>query len=253
MTVFRYDGTFEGLLCSVFEAFSLKIFPDRLIREGEPEPMFTAHTHNIITCTESSDRVWAGINKKIPKENCNMLMHVWLSEEPESDILIFKYIRKVFGMVGFSATNFGDPDVLQTKQIAQKVARERLFIIQFVRFRKATDDTFFATISPRCNALPLAINYFTDRFADQKWIIYDIKRKYGYYYDLKTASEMTLANDDNFAIGKLDESLMVEDEKLFQKLWKNYFNALTIKERINLKLQRQHMPKRFWKYLTEKQ
>ena len=253
MIVFRYDGTFEGLLCSIFEAFCLKIFPDRLIREGEPEPMFTKNLHNIITCTENSDRVWTGLNKKIPKENCNMLMHVWLSEEHESDELIFRYIRKTFSVPEFSVTNFGDPDILLAKQIAQKVARERLYIVQFVRFRKAADNTFFATVSPRHNALPLAIDYFTDRFADQKWIIYDIKRKYGYYYNLKTASEMTLSNDDNFVIGKLDESLMAEDEKLFQKLWKNYFKALTIKERINLKLQRQHMPKRFWKYLTEKQ
>ena len=53
--------------------------------------------------------------------------------------------------------------------------------------------------------------------------------------------------------GKLDESMMADDEKLFQDLWKGYFKALTIKERINLKLQKQHMPRRFWKYLTEKQ
>jgi probable DNA metabolism protein len=46
---------------------------------------------------------------------------------------------------------------------------------------------------------------------------------------------------------------MAEDEQLFQKLWKAYFKSLTIKERINPKLQRQHLPKRYWKYLTEKQ
>ncbi|MDD3778627.1 MAG: DUF4130 domain-containing protein, partial [Proteiniphilum sp.] len=53
--------------------------------------------------------------------------------------------------------------------------------------------------------------------------------------------------------GKLDEEMMAADEKLFQELWKGYFKAMTIKERINPRLQRQHMPKRFWKYLTEKQ
>ena len=65
--------------------------------------------------------------------------------------------------------------------------------------------------------------------------------------------EITLDNDEHLLGGKLDEKLMAEDEKLFQELWKGYFKSMTIKERINPKLHRQHMPKRFWKYLTEKQ
>ena len=80
-----------------------------------------------------------------------------------------------------------------------------------------------------------------------------MKRKYGYYYDLNTVVEITLDNDEHLLGGKLDEKLMAEDEKLFQELWKGYFKSMTIKERINPKLHRQHMPKRFWKYLTEKQ
>ena len=46
---------------------------------------------------------------------------------------------------------------------------------------------------------------------------------------------------------------MAEDEKLFQELWHGYFKAMFIKERINLRKQRQDMPVRFWQYLTEKQ
>lgn len=62
-----------------------------------------------------------------------------------------------------------------------------------------------------------------------------------------------LSDDTHLLTGKLNEDLMAQDEKLFQDLWKNYFGALTIRERINPKLQRQHMPRRFWKFLTEKQ
>ena len=84
-------------------------------------------------------------------------------------------------------------------------------------------------------------------------MVYDLKRKYGYYYDLHTVVEITLSDDEHLLSGKLDDALMAEDEKLFQELWKGYFKSMTIKERINPKLHRQHMPKRFWKYLTEKQ
>ena len=253
MLVYRFDRTFEGLLTALFDAYDRKIFPDRLITEREPLPMFTEEEYVVITDTEKSNRVWRGLQKKLDKEVCSMLMHVWLSEEFGCEELLFRYMRKVFDVSHSVVTDFSDDDVLQVKKIAYKVARERLFLLQFVRFQKAADDIFFASVSPQYNALPLAIRHFTDRFADQKWVIYDITRNYGYYYDLKTVIEVTLDSGEHLLSGKLDESLMAEDEKLFQQLWKNYFNALTIKERINPRLQRQHMPRRFWKYLTEKQ
>jgi len=48
------------------------------------------------------------------------------------------------------------------------------------------------------------------------------------------------------------EDIMDKDEKLFQSMWKEYFKSIAIKERLNLRLHRQHMPARFWKYMPEK-
>lgn len=253
MVVYFYDKTFEGLLTAVFDAYNNKIFPDKLLEEGSIEPMFTETAYHVVTDENKSVRVWSAFEKKVSKIACNMLTCVWFSELEGSDELIFRYIRKTFDNRQTIETNFADEDVLQVKQIAHKVGNERHHLMQFVRFQKAADDIYFAPVSPIYNALPLSLDYFTDRFADQKWVIYDLKRKYGYYYDLKTVQEITLSDDNHILTGKLDESLMAEDEKLFQDLWRGYFKAMTIKERINLKLQKQHMPKRFWKYLTEKQ
>ncbi|MCC8153087.1 MAG: TIGR03915 family putative DNA repair protein [Tannerellaceae bacterium] len=253
MIVFQYDKTFEGLLTAVFDAYSRRTFPEVLTGEGEPEPLFASEVHRVITDTDKSNRVWTGVQKKVSKVTCNMLMCVWLSEEPGSDMLIFRYIRKTFDAPFSIETNFADDDVLDVKKVAKKVGKERHFLIMFVRFQKAADDIWFAPVAPQCNALPLVINHFKERFANQKWVIYDTKRHYGYYYDLKRVEEITLEDDNHLLQGKLDENLMAQDEKLFQKLWQGYFKSLTIKERINPKFQRQHMPRRFWKYLTEKQ
>jgi probable DNA metabolism protein len=109
-------------------------------------------------------------------------------------------------------------------------------------------------MEPQFNVLPLAIDHFRDRFADQKWLIYDLKRKYGYYYDLHEVTEVTFPDLENHHItGKLNEALLAEDEKVFQKLWKTYFKAIAIKERINPRLHKHNMPVRYWKHLTEKQ
>lgn len=253
MIIFHYDKTFEGLLTAVFDAYNRKIFPDKLLEEDELEPLFVDESYTVLTQTDKASRVWKALEKKLQRTTRNMITHVWLSELPASDELIFRYIRKTFDSKQSIELNFADDDVLQMRNVAQKVDREKHRMIEYVRFQKAADDIFFAPVSPDHNCLPLTMEHFKDRFADQKWIIYDIKRNYGFYYDLKTVTEMTLDSTNLFPEGKLDEELMAKDEKLFQELWKGYFKSMTIKERINLKLQRQHLPKRYWKYLTEKQ
>ena len=92
---------------------------------------------------------------------------------------------------------------------------------------------------------------FTDRFADQRWLIYDRRRDCGYYYDGHTARCVTLEDDRGMIADKLADEWLAEDERQFQLLWKNYFRALAIPQRINERQQRRMMPRRYWKHLTE--
>ena len=73
-----------------------------------------------------------------------------------------------------------------------------------------------------------------------------MSRGVGVYYDKKILSfiDITLNEEVN--------SFYTEEEKTYQKLWQTYFKNIAIKERRNLKLQRQFIPTRYWKYLTEK-
>ena len=253
MIIFHYDKTFEGLLTAVFDAYNRKTFPDKLLGMEDLEPLFVDESYSVTTDEKKSGRVWKVLVKKLQQNTLNMLTYVWLSETANSDELLFRYIRKTIDSKQSIETNFADDDVLRLQKLAQKVNHEKHRLIELVRFQKAADEIFFAPVSPDHNSLPLTLDHFKDRFSDQKWVIYDTRRNYGFYYDLKTVTEMTLDSTDLFPQGKLDENLMAEDEKLYQDLWKGYFKAMTIKERINLKLQRQHLPKRYWKYLTEKQ
>ena len=91
-----------------------------------------------------------------------------------------------------------------------------------------------------------------DRLSGEQWIICDVKRGCGVFCDGKDCHEAFLPEAGHTG-GKLHDALLAEDEKLFQTLWKGYFNALSIKERVNPQLQRRCMPRHFWPYLTEKQ
>lgn len=254
MNIFIYDKTLEGLLTSVFDAYARKTFPDRLLEEGEPLPLFYDEVYTVTTDEEKANRVWRALEKKLSKVALSMITVSWLSELPEIDSLLFRYIRKNIDAPRAIEMNFGDPDVLELSKIWKKVGREKERMGQFLRFQKAADGTFFAAMEPLYNVLPLNIPFLQDRFADQKWLVYDLKREYGYYYDLQEVIEVRFEEKEQHLLtGLLNEELMDKDEKLFQQLWKQYFKSIAIKERTNPKLQRQHMPVRFWKYLTEKQ
>lgn len=253
MNIFIYDYTFEGLLTCIFDAYFRKTFPDLLLKEGEPLPLFYDETFHVSTDERKAMRVWRGLEKKISHHALSALTYCWLSELPEVDKRLFRYIRKAIDSPRSIETNFADADVLELSKIYKKVDGERVHLMQFVRFQKAADGTFFAAVEPQFNALPLAVEHFKDRFADQPWLIYDVKRQYGYYYDLKEMKEVTFENPQqaHLVTGMLNESLMANDEKLFRQLWKTYFKAICIKERWNPRKHRQDMPVRYWKYLTE--
>ncbi len=228
MNIFLYDKTFEGLLTSVFEAYSRRTFPDALLLEGEPLPLFYDEIFTVITDEEKSGRVWRGLQKKLSSAALACLAQCWLAEEPETPMLLFRYIRKAIDAPRSIETNFADPDVLEFSRMWKRVDWERIRLLQFVRFQKAADGTFFAAVEPEKNALPLVTGHFKDRFADQRWLIYDIRRAYGYYYDLKEVRQVTFGEDSregHLVTGMLDESLMDGDEQLFQSLWKTYFNV----------------------------
>lgn len=254
MTIFRYDKTFEGLLTAVFDAYSRRTFPDVLLGEGEPLPLFYEEEVTIYTDADKCNRVWTGLQKKISASALSFVTLPWLSELSEVDMLLFRYIRKAIDSPVSIELNFGDPVVLEVAKIWKKVNNERLRIMQFLRFQKAADGTFFAAVEPIYNVLSLVIPHLKDRFADQCWLLYDLKREYGYYYDLRDVTEVRFEEKQAHHLsGLLDEELMDENEKLFQQLWKTYFKSIAIKERINPRLHRQNMPARFWKYLTDKQ
>ncbi len=253
MYVFIYDKTFDGLLCLVFETFVQKKLPAMILGKQDALPLLYDEIIEVVTDDEKAERVWKGLLNKISKEACRMLSVTYLSELHDIEKLLFNYMYKAFGHAKSIETNFGDKDVLALSKIYRKVSREAERMRMFVRFQKTGDDLFFAPIEPLYNVLPLITPHFKDRFADQKWVIYDLKRKYGFYYDLKSVQRISFEDPQfNMQTGNLDKKLMAEDEKQFQELWKGYFQSMTIKERINPKLHVQMLPKRFWKFLPEK-
>lgn len=256
MTVYVFDGTIDGLLSAVFDTFLLKEEPEQLLKGGDALPLFCKRIHQVKTDSEKACRVWSGLEKKLPKEALRMITTSLLSEQSELWQPLFMLMCKVFRQGRDVVRNFADPDVLTVTQTARRVAQEAHRMMQFVRFQKAKDGTYLAVISPDHNVLPLVIGHFHDRFNDQPWLIYDRHRHYGYHYDgqsppIRISFEDEASVPFSLSDGKLSDDVLSSDDHLLQDLWRTYFKAICIRERLNPRKQLKDMPRRYWKYLTE--
>lgn len=254
MIIYTYDGTFEGFLTCIFECYNQKAFPvDICSRVGEQKYLF-AEKFDIHTNSEKAARVWKGIQNKMSGKNKQLLFYAFLSEEVGIEMRIYCFLRRLFSEHFNIETDYGDSDVLYLTQTSQKVKKEAMRMMQFVRFQRTKDNLYFCGIEPAYDVIPLVIGHFQKRFTDQRWLLYDLKRNYGVLYGNEKVEEVVISNQQfNRLNGQIKQNLLEEGEDFYQKLWKSYFTHINIKERKNLKLQRQHMPRRFWKYLPEKQ
>lgn len=95
-----------------------------------------------------------------------------------------------------------------------------------MRFQKTAEGIYFGIMAPIYNVIPLTIEHFRDRFTDQRWLIYDSRRQYGYYYDGEMVNEITFTEprQAHLITGILDDDLLAQDERLIQSMWKTISN-----------------------------
>ena len=253
MTTLLYDGSFEGLMTAVFEVFEYKYDVVEIIaQENYTQQDFFAETHEVITNLEKADRVLKKLEENIGRQGISQLMTVYFSERKDLERLILSAVRHSINHPKLNILkDLANDDILEISKICKSVGRERHRMTAFVRFEFLQDEVYFAKIEPDFNVLPLIKKHFKERYADQKWMIFDLKRYYGIFYDLKEV-QFFYPDESQMQNFRNSGNFHHDEEKKYQTLWQRYFTKTNIPERKNMKLHLQHVPKRYWKYLTEK-
>lgn len=251
--IYLIDGSLESLLCAVFEWFERKPGKVKLQLEQLHQPDAFTSVCEIHRDEKKADRVWTGLQNKLDKGWMRKFYCCFLSERPEAYVSLFEFACYIFSHPQGAEDNYGNEHVLDVAQTARKVEREKHRMEAFIRFQHTSDGMFYCGIDPDFNVLPLIMRHFKNRYADQQWIIYDLKRHYGLFYNLETVEEIQMDAAAQKTMGKVRQNQLSEQEALYAQLWKDYFKSTNIVARKNTKLHVQHVPKRYWKYLTEKQ
>lgn len=238
----------------IFRAFEHKYVPEQIIPSEYKQLELLDSAVTVDADEALAERVLRGIDKRTDGRGSQLVYHMFLSEEDNMEMTIFHLVKAIIDK-GNILSNFGNPYVAKAYQMDRMIGREVHRMHAFVRFQKIVEaDIYFATINPACNVLPLIGEHFAKRYADQKWVIFDAVRNYGIYYDLQQETFIEPRNPLLKTIETLAESKQSDtQEDCYQQLWVDYFNSINIHERKNIKLHLRHMPKRYWRYLTEKQ
>lgn len=253
MNIVTYDSSFEGFLTAVFEIYEYRIADASICKEMAVAGSLFGKIHAVITCEEKAARVLKKLKDKLTQNAITQLYKTFLSEIQHIENVLLRYIQYVLHSKLSVENDFGHPDVLMLQQTSRKVGREKHRMKAFIRFQCTKDQLYYAIIQPDYNVLPLICKHFKDRYADQRWLIYDALRKTGLYYDLEKVEVVSMQFETDLNNKEALAAVYAEDEPLYQHLWQQYFESVNIKARKNMKLHIQHMPKRYWKYLIEKQ
>ena len=239
-------------MCAVFDVYEYKLNEANIVAAHKHQPSMFAPPHYVRNNVKHSERVWKGLKKKLTKAAQEQVYRSFLSGLDGIENMLLHYIQYAFASPVFMEEDYSNDAVITIFQTAKKVWREKHRMEAFVRFQKTADGLYYAIIEPDYNVLPLIAKHFTTRYADQRWMIYDAHRKYGLYYDLETVTDIQVQFLEVMAGGKDVASVYDEGEELYQQLWQQYFKSVNIPARKNTKLHIQHMPRRYWKYMVEK-
>ena len=249
--IFLYDGTFEGFLSAVFDAFLVKEEVEIEKKSGWQQPLF-AETAEVATSPEKAEKVVNKLLSICGNRGFTVIVYIFLSEVEKSETYAFYLIKSLIKYGSKAFSRFQDEKITRAMEIRKKVSKECERFLGILRFSELSNGIFYAPLEPDFNVLPLIAGHFYERLSGTKWMIHDIRHGIAVYHSegkteyVEFIDEMTSHLNMVTLLGKS------ENEESFAEMWSNYFKIIAIESRINLKLQRRFVPQRYWKYMTER-
>ncbi|MDD3426109.1 MAG: TIGR03915 family putative DNA repair protein [Aminobacterium sp.] len=243
MTTYIYDGSFNGMLCLIFEAALRQKRPQNIIaRSKERQQKNLFEGVEVETRSKIAQAVYHVLEEHTNGETLITVFYALHAHLSHIDLSVFNYLELAWQKRKNINGLLSDERVLYILDARRKVSRERHMFCGVLRFRDV-GGIYYATIEPEHYILPLLGGHFEKRFPHQNWIIHDVKRSKALIYDQREWYET------EFSPRSIPQN--TSDEQTYQELWKTFFHSVTITSRTNRGLQKRNMPLKYWKYLTE--
>lgn len=237
--IYIYDGSFDGLLTVIFQKY--KDIGRCEIRVDDGQVNFL-DTEIIKTDLSKAQRVIDGIQNNIGDDFMGDIYKVFKSNHPRKEEIIAIATKScmVYGNVYLGSSKMA---AVEFRSILKNFGHEVHTYKGLLRFREIQDNYLLAEIEAENDVLEHVTYHFIKRMPAEKFIIYDKNRK--------KASLCIYGDYEEVEILGMD-AIETEDENIFRDAWVGFYDAIGISERKNQKLMVSNMPKKYWKYLPER-
>ncbi len=245
------EDSLEGIFTGIYEAYALRREHERIhIQVGEEENLRLFAVYMEIQPDQGkAAKVAETINRRLGGEAYLDICRALACEDGQKGEAVYKMVvcglkmkdgREIMG-------NLANPYVHKVFELARFTRNEVHHWKEFLRFQELENGILFSRIGPKCNVLTFLAPHFADRLPLLDFIIYDEKR--GIFAVHPKSKEWYLVTARDFEEEKI--APYSEGELEYQELFAFFCHKIAIKERKNLKLQRNMMPLRFQEYMVE--
>ncbi len=238
--IYLYDGSFNSLISLISKLLTMKNNPQDIKNKYTYTPNLLDNVVDL-DLKETKDLFL----KQFSLDIIHTIYYVYLSENENKELVIYYFLKNALKYQNNVYLHQYLKCVNMAISIAKYVGGEAHKLKGFTRFKLLKNNIYYAEVNPTNNIIEILANHFKKRLKNEYFLIKDVKRKIYALYDKKDVYYLT-----DKEIISLNLELNVE-EKEYEDLWKTFFETIAIKERENLKVQRNFMPKKYWNYILE--
>ena len=242
--VYYYDGSYDGFLCCVFESFSEKKQPAAIFDMYAADQLSLFGAKQIETDRKLADRVRISIPDKMGLEAQDLLEKAFLTCLPEKELCMLRFMRLGYKIGRSILSRMTEPAVDTLLKAVKHLEREAHLYLGFVRFSEC-GGVLISEIEPKNNILPVIAPHFLNRFSGEDFMIFDRTNRVALMYK---DGEHVFVHADRIELPP--ES---PEELEYRAMWRTFYDTIGIEGRRNESCRRTHMPKRYWRQMTEVQ
>jgi probable DNA metabolism protein len=253
MIIYLHDGSFEGLLNAVATAIKSKQDVQGIYAEKAYLPRIFDTLVSLSTDDQQALRLFEYL-KKLGGSAATFTLNGFLSEDKEVGTHLYRMVQECLVRGGQATQIYTHDSIRYLDKLSKKVGFEAHRFNGLIRFRILEDGLLYAPFEPDCNIIGYCAQHFRQRLKNQRWILHDIGRDQPLYWDGKSLQSIDIDPEFTRHVrehGEVPDKELDRDEHYYQELWKTFHTAIANPDRENPGLQRQLMPRRYWKYLVE--
>lgn len=249
MTVYRCEDSLESIFTAIYLSYEENRDAEDTCLVLHDAPILFAEDVPVEADVSRAVKVMRTLKRRFGEDDYLSVCMALAAQDADKAQAVYRTVVKGLDeryARGRLFDNLADESIMKTFSLARGVSREIGHLNGFLRFQELENGMLYAKIGPKSNALTFLMPHFADRLPMENFVIYDDTR--GIFGVHPAGGQWYLLSGEK---GKEPELNFSEQEMRYRELFRHFCRTIAIKERRNLKLQRNMLPLRFQEYMLE--